>query len=93
MSAEDTQPIPVISDPDWNLPVAGGRVGEIERHLPKPVLVRATVVAVAAVAAALLGKEAIDTSWVDPVLSIYSLSVPLVFGWWINRKAADPAVK
>ncbi|MFR9750484.1 hypothetical protein ACL02S_05550 [Nocardia sp. 004] len=48
-------------------------------RFPEPALVRSVLVAVTGVLAYLLGRQ-LDTSWIEPVLTLYGLLSPIVAG-------------
>ncbi|CAM3953846.1 hypothetical protein NONI108955_01280 [Nocardia ninae] len=56
--------------------------------LPEPALVRSVLVTLTAVAAYLLNRQ-VDTSWVEPLLTLYTLVAPLIAGLLI-RHAVRP---
>ncbi|WP_433661092.1 hypothetical protein ACQPW1_02110 [Nocardia sp. CA-128927] len=63
-------------------------------RLPEPALVRSVLVTLTAVAAYLLNRQ-VDTSWVEPLLTLYTLIAPLIAGLLIRRavrpvKSAEP---
>lgn len=71
---------------DWNeLPQADGVVGDIQRHLPKPALIRATVFSVLSLAGVIFGKE-LSIPHLDLALDAYTLAVPAALGWWVDRQ-------
>ncbi|WP_378736080.1 hypothetical protein [Nocardia brasiliensis] len=53
-------------------------------RLPEPALVRSVLVTLTAVAAYLLHRQ-LDTSWVEPLLTLYTLAAPLIAGLLIRR--------
>lgn len=57
-------------------------------RVPEPALVRSVLVAITGVAAFFAG-HAVDTSWVESVLTIYGLLTPLIAGILI-RPAVTP---
>lgn len=58
-------------------------------RIPEPALIRSTLVAISGVIAFLVG-HAIDTSWVDSIVTIYGLLTPILAGVLI-RPAVTPA--
>ena len=79
-------------DYDWNyLPEVDGPLGEIQSHLPKPALVKATIFSVLSLAGVIFGRE-FEIPNLDLALDAYTLAVPAVFGFWVNRKVnVEPA--
>lgn len=63
----------------------------MKRGLPEPALVRGLLVAITGVIAYLVGHE-VDTSWIEAVLTIYTLATPFVAGILI-RPAVTPVAK
>lgn len=57
-------------------------------RLPEPALVRGILVAVTGVIAYILGR-AVDTSWIETVLTLYGLFTPVLAGLLI-RPAVTP---
>lgn len=77
-----------MAEPDYNwgdLAQADGVLGEIESHLPKPALVKATIFSVLSLAGVIFGRE-FEIPNLDLALDAYTLAVPAVFGFWVNRK-------
>lgn len=64
---------------------------EIKRRVPEPALIRGAVVAIVSLIGVVLGKQ-LDVSWIDPVLSFYTVVMPLALGWWIRRHVSPTAV-
>lgn len=75
---------------NWDeLPKVDGVLGEIESHLPRPALVKATVFSVVSLFGVILGKD-LSVPYLDTALDAYALAVPAVFGWWVNRRLNPP---
>jgi hypothetical protein len=57
-------------------------------RIPEPAVIRGVLVAITGVAAYFLNRQ-IDTSWIDAVLTIYTLVSPIIAGILI-RPAVTP---
>ncbi|WP_069166800.1 hypothetical protein [Nocardia altamirensis] len=57
-------------------------------RLPEPALVRSVLVTITAIAAYALNRE-IDSGWIEPVLTLYTLLAPVIAGLLI-RPAVTP---
>lgn len=57
---------------------------------PEPALIRSVLVTITGVIAYFLGRQ-IDTSWIDAVLTLYSLATPFLAGLLI-RPAVTPVI-
>lgn len=59
--------------------------------VPEPALVRGLLVTITGVIAYVLGHQ-VDTSWIEPALTVYGLVTPLLAGWLIRGVVKpDPA--
>lgn len=82
----NTQPISIAELFGEDYEPTSPAVVEAKRRLPDAATVRAVVVAVVVFVGAVLGRR-LDQGWVDPFISAYVVTAPLVLGWWVRKHA------
>lgn len=82
----NTQPISIAELFGEDYEPKAADVEQAKRRLPDAATVRAVVVAVVVFVGAVLGRR-LDQGWVDPFISAYVVTAPLVLGWWVRKHA------
>lgn len=60
-------------------------------RVPEPAVIRGAVVGVTALISVIIGKN-IDISWLEGVLTVYTVLSPGIAAWWIRRSVTPTSV-
>lgn len=86
---EDTQAIDmakVLDDEEEDVQA------EVRRLLPDAATIRAVVVVLLVFVGAVVGKPELKDTWVDPLVTGFTVAAPLGLAWWIRihtKKSSD----